>query len=83
MPEEFTVFNPDDASFAHGRAALLAATIEPDRDEVVQTLDLESGGQTTLAEVKRDCRRSPASMRALRATRDVPAGVPAAAVRER
>ncbi|MEV7864343.1 hypothetical protein AB0O86_37825 [Streptomyces hirsutus] len=49
VPEELTIYNPDYADFAHGRAALLVATIEPDGSEVVRTLDLESGRQTTLA----------------------------------
>ncbi|MFE9773613.1 hypothetical protein ACFYOV_18470 [Streptomyces sp. NPDC005931] len=49
VPEEFTLHNGDYAAFAHGRAALAVATIEPDMSEVVRVLDLESGRQTTLA----------------------------------
>ncbi|MFJ4953046.1 hypothetical protein [Streptomyces sp. NPDC088760] len=52
VPEELTVHNRDYADFGHGRSALLVVTIEADMSEVVRTLDLESGRQTTLAEGK-------------------------------
>ncbi|MGA5895118.1 tetratricopeptide repeat protein [Streptomyces venetus] len=52
VPEELTIYNGYYAGFAHRRAALVVATIEPDMSEVVRALDLESGRETTLAQGK-------------------------------